>query len=560
MENDVRRIKLDTLTVLCITIVTFIFILIFAVFSNSNAAIASSASIDYSKLWSYENGSVVDMNNLKTDDVFWIHKRITVNEVDGTALCFYSKNILFTVYLDGEPLYSFNPNPPRLFGRAYGYYPHTVPLPVSKFDGEIVIKVENCYSGKAGFITDMVLADDHNFVISTLQRNIPEFLFCLVSFVFGIIVFFIGLTGRYYGEKRYEIISAGAFAIVCSVWIATETQILSVLTGSPFAVHFLDYMAMDFISFPALMFIAYLSSNKNSVIVVISGILTVLLVGFSIVSTMLDFKDYHQLIICSQVLIIISIIAVIYFIVSGLMQKKVRMTTVLFLFSPFILSIILAIWGIISYNRYNIKLGFPYLKIALFIFILDCGIYEFKSISDMSRRSQYAEIMEKIAYSDSLTGLLNRAAFNRETDAAAKKKTPYTFVMLDMNYLKLVNDRLGHAYGDEYLKSLAECIKNSFNHGEKCFRIGGDEFFIMSKESVGSQIFNRSINTLNRQVEDYNDDNNPDIPLSIAIGISEYNPEKDDIEDSIRLSDKNMYTDKTAVKKKLDPILLKSPV
>ena len=47
MENDVRRIKLDTLTVLCITIVTFIFILIFAVFSHSNGAIAGSASMDY---------------------------------------------------------------------------------------------------------------------------------------------------------------------------------------------------------------------------------------------------------------------------------------------------------------------------------------------------------------------------------------------------------------------------------------------------------------------------------------------------------------------------------
>ena len=49
--------------------------------------------------------------------------------------------------------------------------------------------------------------------------------------MFGIVLVIIGIVGRYFGDKRFEIISMGIFGMVSALWIASETQMLPILTG-----------------------------------------------------------------------------------------------------------------------------------------------------------------------------------------------------------------------------------------------------------------------------------------------------------------------------------------
>ena len=166
----------------------------------------------------------------------------------------------------------------------------------------------------------------------------------------------------------------------------------------------------------------------------------------------------------------------------------------------------------------------------------------------MSRRGQYAEIMEELAYRDGLTGLLNRMGFNNALKIAEKGKHTYTFIMLDMNYLKKVNDELGHITGDLYIKRIASCITEVFVNGESCFRIGGDEFFVLTDYEMSDPRFKQCMDLLLEKLDHFNEENNFSIPLSVAYGATEYKPNRDTIEAKVKLADEKMYKMKAEMK------------
>ncbi len=77
---------------------------------------------------------------------------------------------------------------------------------------------------------------------------------------------------------------------------------------------------------------------------------------------------------------------------------------------------------------------------------------------------------------DAMTGLGNRHAFNEAVRDLDQEKTTYGLILLDLNELKELNDRFGHAVGDALLEQTGLCIRRLTNHG---YRIGGDEFVLI---------------------------------------------------------------------------------
>lgn len=79
---------------------------------------------------------------------------------------------------------------------------------------------------------------------------------------------------------------------------------------------------------------------------------------------------------------------------------------------------------------------------------------------------------------DELTGFFNRRAYEdniKEYNDTATE-TDFVYVSMDVNGLKIVNDTLGHAAGDELLTGAAECMRQCIAPYGRIFRIGGDEF------------------------------------------------------------------------------------
>ena len=539
----------------CLFTVIFVFFVLVAGLVHKKNVTLDGNSVDYSKRWSYDNGSIVDFDNLRKQESIVIHKRTKGDEINNRSLCFYSKNVYFTVYLDGEVIYDFHPDPPRLFGKSYGTFPHAVNIPVLYRDGNLEIQIENIYPETPGYIRGIQLCNGNYYILTEMQKSAVEFLLCLLIFVFGFVLFCIGIVGRYFGEKRFEIMSMGAFAMVSSLWIATEAPLFALFVNAPVAVHFIDYIMLGILPLPTALFASYITGNRDSKLALGVSFAAAVNLLFSILSTLLGFKDYHQLLFLNHIILALTVAALLFFFVKSVIKKTIQKGLLIIIGITFLTPVIFGVVEIIRYRlnpaEYN---GMDFYKYVLFLFIVLCGFYEFVNISEMSRKSQYAEIMEELAYTDGLTGLLNREAYNKEVYGLKDENSDYTFVLLDMNHLKKVNDILGHVMGDEYIKTIAGFIKSSFGKEDMVFRIGGDEFFVVTQKSSSDEAFQNSLAKLNRKIEQYNTEKKEKIPMSIAIGYAEYKAGDESIEDTVRIADERMYEQKKTMKMEVGTI------
>lgn len=89
------------------------------------------------------------------------------------------------------------------------------------------------------------------------------------------------------------------------------------------------------------------------------------------------------------------------------------------------------------------------------------------------------EETERIALLDTLTGLANRAAVERDIAIRTAKKQVFSVLIVDLNGFKLINDRHGHLVGDELLRLFGAELRQQFRTGDVVSRWGGDEFVIV---------------------------------------------------------------------------------
>jgi diguanylate cyclase (GGDEF)-like protein len=123
-----------------------------------------------------------------------------------------------------------------------------------------------------------------------------------------------------------------------------------------------------------------------------------------------------------------------------------------------------------------------------FIEALDCGaddVLQLPLSSDelyarlraAERLNQAQRKLFEMATRDGLTGLLNRPAFfHRATKLCREAEAPLAAIMIDIDHFKAVNDRHGHAGGDQALCAVADCLKRG---GDTVGRIGGEEFALL---------------------------------------------------------------------------------
>lgn len=108
-------------------------------------------------------------------------------------------------------------------------------------------------------------------------------------------------------------------------------------------------------------------------------------------------------------------------------------------------------------------------------------------------RRHLAEL-EALTLTDALTGLGNRRALERELARAMLRSrrlgNPLTLLFMDVDQLKLVNDRFGHAAGDDLLRKVAAVIRSCSREGvDSGFRVGGDEFVVIAlTDLAGSEV------------------------------------------------------------------------
>ncbi len=157
--------------------------------------------------------------------------------------------------------------------------------------------------------------------------------------------------------------------------------------------------------------------------------------------------------------------------------------------------------------------------------------------------------LEHLARHDPLTGLVNRAEFERHcADAIAtaeRERLAVVVLFIDLDAFKIVNDSYSHAIGDRLLVKVADRIRRQLSDDDVAGRIGGDEFTVLiprlSLREDARAIVSRMLTTLSEPlvVDDY------EIVLSASIGVAGYPLDGIDAATLIANADAAMYTAKT---------------
>ena len=107
------------------------------------------------------------------------------------------------------------------------------------------------------------------------------------------------------------------------------------------------------------------------------------------------------------------------------------------------------------------------------------------SLRDIGPRRALEEELSRQAFTDSLTGMPNRALFRDRLEQAVARGRggPVTVLLIDLDDFKLVNDNLGHSAGDELLTTMAERLRGHIRPGDTLARLGGDEFAVLIEDS-----------------------------------------------------------------------------
>jgi len=155
------------------------------------------------------------------------------------------------------------------------------------------------------------------------------------------------------------------------------------------------------------------------------------------------------------------------------------------------------------------------------------------------------EILVRKTQIDELTGLYNRRSYEEDIMEYGKKPLADDFVYasIDVNGLKVVNDEIGHAAGDELICGAAACMKTVFESYGKVYRTGGDEFvsiFWASKEQLEALV-----EDLEQTTEKWS--GNLIGSLSLSVGyVAKREYEGESILDIAKIADKKMYQAKSA--------------
>ncbi len=165
---------------------------------------------------------------------------------------------------------------------------------------------------------------------------------------------------------------------------------------------------------------------------------------------------------------------------------------------------------------------------------------------DITEEKKSKEQIQHLAYHDELTSLPNRRLVNLTLDKAIQRgessAAPFAVLVIDIDRFKLINDLLGHAYGDQFLLQVTERLRQAASGMNVTIgRMGGDEFAVICHgdpiESAAVRVAERIIDVV--QIPYRLKDN--DFYVSASVGIALYPEHGDSVEELLKKADTAMY-------------------
>jgi diguanylate cyclase (GGDEF)-like protein len=194
--------------------------------------------------------------------------------------------------------------------------------------------------------------------------------------------------------------------------------------------------------------------------------------------------------------------------------------------------------------------SFFWLRLGWSLLLISCaaGGFAYFLRCVLASRDKHEEIgkhMEHLAYHDTLTGLPNRRLFEDRLNLAlirAKRSGQIAAVMfLDLDRFKMVNDSLGHSYGDELIRITGERLQSCLREGDTVYRQGGDEFTLLLENISKPEDVRLVASRIHVAMEKPYLLNGEQHHITASVGISLYPTDGDTLDELLQHADKAMY-------------------
>ena len=447
-------------------------------------------------------------------------------------LCFNIAHHNIHIFFDDELIYSLTASEDNRILKNVGSNWCIVHMGQNHAGKEISVVLTPLFEAAIGKTPEFLLGSPYAVATGLIAGELPLLVLSSLCILLGIFVIAVFLYFRFIIKTdNKEIIYLGFFSIFIGLWKLTDLQCMSLLM-SEHAAEF-GYISVGSLFLTGLCLMLHFSTlfvkERQNVLLFLScfGSLICLTVLTAQISGLTEIR---QNLLYSHILLIASVAAVpVTALINRIIYKTwglQRSWKLLFLLIAGILI------DLLFYYRNNTNGLMSFSIMGLIIYTL---IIFLMSVQESTRR----------AYTDSGTGLVNRARWMELMNKNTPAQKPYAIMMIDMNGLKNVNDTLGHDAGDQMIFQLSAILRKTLPRTAVICRWGGDEFAVLLSDTNRAHL-DLQISRLFSEGEKYNAEH-PELPVHFSVGAalsSEHT--KITRNELFQLADDDMYRNKKA--------------
>ena len=350
--------------------------------------------------------------------------------------------------------------------------------------------------------------DRPDMSVNLASRNFMLILLCNFLIVFGIIIATLGIV-LVFRERTYaQFLYVGIYSFMMGLYVLSSRYLLQIFNEYLLTDTLIEYFTMFLLPVAIALFLFEITQKDRKIY---RGFL-ILYAFVDFVATIIvaiAYKNYNlhlnQVSGYYRVYIILGSIIVFIMEFRNIFRPTVDKLKVsgflVLIFSDTITLLSFMIFKdtneISSLTVYLMPIGNIYLILALLFSYLTEYMRLFKD--DVERN-----ILLKMAYTDPMTSLFNRAKSMEEFSKLEAQNKTYSVVWFDVNYLKKTNDQYGHEEGDLLLINFADILRKAFEGIGTACRMGGDEFCVIIARSINDAKIKKGIDRMLALIDDDN--------------------------------------------------------
>lgn len=465
---------------------------------------------------------------------------------EDEVLCFRTDHSFVRGYADGELIYSFGDKQEIPFGKTPGSVWNIIPLEGLKAGTEVRISVMCPYDMYSGKIRSMIQGERGDVILYILKDSAPLLVMCLIPMVVAVFLFIVQIF-FYRNFEPFIFLNAGICFVLLTVWSFTETRGWQFFGGDAYIIQMINFVSFSIVILSiafSMKQMHFIMNERHFKILMMADIVIPI---SQIIIQLLEIADFFEMLTVIHIMDAVNLFVFITdFVIAswknGRKHTNLAWSIVMYVSTIGCLTLDLAdfyVWDKFGNGFFS--------RIELLVIMVVAGICTMKKGITIYGENIEKKTYERMAYTDDMTQMRNRRAFDRDLEHLEKKNRDVTILYVDMNGLKQINDNMGHQKGDEAIRCVAEKLLHFQKQGNFCYRLGGDEFCVLGYTMSAKKMESECIR-INEELRGF--DEKYVHPISIAYGAEDYcSKNNENIFEVMKRADKKMYKRKKKMKK-----------